>query len=299
MNHECAIVCDLIPLYVENLTSAETSCFVKNHIESCSGCRQALESFSQPELRMPRTPLHGLRGAVRRKNIRLISLTVLLAAVVALSLFAFVTAPSYFAYDAGTVSVSQLEDGSVEVFFDEKVAHYQVKKIENTYDDEVTYYISSWNTLMEDRKAARSDSGFTLSAESLRGKSTFIFYEQHNGEPDVLLYVRNAPVPDSEVITLPRLTLAYYLYIAAAGGAVFLILWLCIRKRPAARKVCARLTAVPVCYILGHLLVKGFKTVTYSLQRDLSLILLAAVLLYTVFLCMHSLLESKRDAEQA
>lgn len=38
MKNECNFVRDVLPLYLENMVSEETSSFVKEHLESCPTC---------------------------------------------------------------------------------------------------------------------------------------------------------------------------------------------------------------------------------------------------------------------
>ena len=46
MKNECKIVEDLLPLYVEKMVSAQTSDFIKEHLEKCPMCRSELEGLS-------------------------------------------------------------------------------------------------------------------------------------------------------------------------------------------------------------------------------------------------------------
>ncbi len=39
-NNECKIVQDLLPNYIENLTSNETSEFIKGHLDNCKECNE-------------------------------------------------------------------------------------------------------------------------------------------------------------------------------------------------------------------------------------------------------------------
>ena len=45
MKNECNIIRDILPLYVENMVSDETSAFVKEHIEKCPECATELENM--------------------------------------------------------------------------------------------------------------------------------------------------------------------------------------------------------------------------------------------------------------
>lgn len=48
MKNECSIIRDILPLYVENMVSEDTSEFVKEHLESCPTCRAELEKLREP-----------------------------------------------------------------------------------------------------------------------------------------------------------------------------------------------------------------------------------------------------------
>lgn len=45
MKQECSIVQDLLPLYVENMVSADTAAFIRAHIETCPDCAAALAAM--------------------------------------------------------------------------------------------------------------------------------------------------------------------------------------------------------------------------------------------------------------
>ena len=49
MKTECSIVRDLLPLYVENMVSAETAQYVSDHLKECSECQSELESLQGGE----------------------------------------------------------------------------------------------------------------------------------------------------------------------------------------------------------------------------------------------------------
>ena len=48
-NIECAIVKDLLDVYIEHLTYEETNDFIEEHIKKCTECREALKNFHQEE----------------------------------------------------------------------------------------------------------------------------------------------------------------------------------------------------------------------------------------------------------
>lgn len=42
---DCPLICDLLPNYIENLTSLETNLFIEDHLSNCSSCAQELEDL--------------------------------------------------------------------------------------------------------------------------------------------------------------------------------------------------------------------------------------------------------------
>ena len=49
MKTECSIVRDLLPLYVEDMVSAETAQYVSEHLKACAECQAEFELFKQGE----------------------------------------------------------------------------------------------------------------------------------------------------------------------------------------------------------------------------------------------------------
>ncbi len=46
-NKECNYVQDLLPNYIENLTTSDTNCLLEEHLRSCKGCSKALNSMKR------------------------------------------------------------------------------------------------------------------------------------------------------------------------------------------------------------------------------------------------------------
>ena len=47
----CKIVQDLLPNYIENLTSKETNIFIEGHLNTCSNCKNILENMKNDYIR--------------------------------------------------------------------------------------------------------------------------------------------------------------------------------------------------------------------------------------------------------
>lgn len=57
MKKECSIVCDVLPLYLENMVSEGTKVFVEEHLENCSDCAAEFDRLkSGVQIDMTETP---------------------------------------------------------------------------------------------------------------------------------------------------------------------------------------------------------------------------------------------------
>ena len=45
--NDCKIVQDLLPNYIENLTSEETNNYIKEHLEKCEECKKIYENMKK------------------------------------------------------------------------------------------------------------------------------------------------------------------------------------------------------------------------------------------------------------
>ena len=54
-NLPCEVVRDLLPSYVDGLTSETTGALVEAHVAGCGACRAALQAMRTPEAEIPRS----------------------------------------------------------------------------------------------------------------------------------------------------------------------------------------------------------------------------------------------------
>ena len=166
--------------------------------------------------------------------------------------------------------------------------------------DEAKDAPSATNTAERMQREADTLQGVLAKTESARTLFTLdtancaaVYYSPNNGQDDVLLCGSR----DGGIISLPRLALGYYVLLSLALLIPLSIaFFLCRRKK--AGKALGHLALIPACYLTGHLLVKGFATTSYQMQRDFSLIVLTAALLYAAALLAGTLLRQRRDAAE-
>ena len=329
MDKTCSIVQDLLPLYEENMLREETKKFVDGHLAQCAACRAELDALKADVKPAPVSaqPLRDLKRQLRRKKLTAVLLAVTLALTLATAGFAYLTAPQYLPYDETewmiTRSPRALADGSImsdgltdlsgiESISVNLLTPVSGTKVTSTQDPDsgkTVYFITAWRTPLDtwcgtfdvsdtgdhaqrEANALLNALGETESARTLftldAANCAAVYYSQNNGQDDVLL----CGSADGGVISLPRLTLGYYVLLSftllITLGIVFS---LCRRKKIG--KMLGYLALIPACYLLGHLLVKGFATTSYQMQRDFSLIVLTAALLYAAALLGRRFLYQK------
>ena len=338
MNKDCSIVQDLLPLYAEDMLREETKEYVEGHLAQCEACRTELTALKTEDVTpasVSAQPLRDLKKQLQRKRFTAVLLAVALALTLATAGFAYLTAPQYLPYDETewmiTRSPRALADGSImadgltdlsgiesiSVNLLTPVSGTEVTSTQDPGSGRTVYFITAWRTPLDTWRGAFDESGaghtveqVQREADALQGvlakvesartlftldatNCTAVCYSPNNGQDDVLL----CGSMNGGVISLPRLALGYYVLLSLAllitlGIAFFL----CRRKKIG--KALGHLALIPACYLTGHLLVKGFVTTSYQMQRDFSLIVLTAALLYAAALLAGTLLRQRRDTAE-
>ena len=329
MNKDCSIVQDLLPLYAEDMLHEGTKEYVDGHLARCEACRAELAALKAdvPSAPVNAQPLRSLKKQLRRKKFTAVLLAVALALTLATAGFAYLTAPQYLAYSEtewtvaradGAVTAEGLADlsgvESISVNLLTPVSGTEVTSTQEPDSGKTVYFITAWRTPLDtwcgtfdvsdtgdhaqrEANALLDALGETESARTLftldATNCTAIYYSPNNGQDDVLLCGSR----DGGIISLPRLALGYYALLSLTLLIPLSIaFFLCRRKK--AGKALGHLALIPACYLTGHLLVKGFVTTSYQMQRDFSLIVLTGALLYAAALLAGTLLRQRRDAAE-
>lgn len=336
MNKDCSIVQDLLPLYAEDMLREGTKEYVDGHLAQCEACRAELAALKAdvPSAPVNAQPLRSLKKQLRRKKFTAVLLAVTLALTLAAAEFAYLTAPQYLPYSEtewtvaradGAVTAEGLADlsgvESISVNLLTPVSGTEVTSTQEPDSGKTVYFITAWRTPLDTWRGAFDEAKDAPSAtntaermqreadtlqgalgkvESARTLFTLdtencaaVYYSPNNGQDDVLLCGSR----DGGIISMPRLALGYYVLLSLALLIPLSIaFFLCRRKK--AGKALGHLALIPACYLTGHLLVKGFVTTSYQMQRDFSLIILAAALLYAAALLAGTLLRQRRDTAE-
>lgn len=336
MNKDCSIVQDLLPLYAEDMLREGTKEYVDGHLAQCEACRAELAALKAdvPSAPVNAQPLRALKKQLQRKKLTAVLLAVTLALTLAAAGFAYLTAPQYLPYSEtewtvaradGAVTAEGLADlsgvESISVNLLTPVSGTEVTSTQEPDSGKTVYFITAWRTPLDTWRGAFDKTGDAPNAHSANDRTqreadalqgalgkvesartlftldtancAAVYYSPNNGQDDVLLCGSR----DGGIISLPRLALGYYVLLSLALLIPLSIaFFLCRRKK--AGKALGHLALIPACYLVGHLLVKGFVTTSYQMQRDFSLIVLTGALLYAAILLAGDLLRQRRAAAE-
>ena len=336
MNKDCSIVQDLLPLYAEDMLREGTKEYVDGHLAQCEACRAELAALKAdvPSAPVNAQPLRSLKKQLRRKKFTAVLLAVTLALTLATAGFAYLTAPQYLPYSEtewtvaradGAVTAEGLADlsgvESISVNLLTPVSGTEVTSTQEPDSGKTVYFITAWRTPLDTWRGAFDKTGDAPNAHSANDRTqreadalqgalgkvesartlftldtencAAVYYSPNNGQDDVLLCGSR----DGGIISMPRLALGYYVLLSLALLIPLSIaFFLCRRKK--AGKALGHLALIPACYLTGHLLVKGFVTTSYQMQRDFSLIVLTGALLYAAILLAGDLLRQRRAAAE-
>lgn len=336
MDKTCSIVQDLLPLYEEDMLREETKEFVDGHLAQCAACRAELDALKADVKPVPVSaqPLRDLKRQLRRKKLTAVLLAVTLALTLAAAGFAYLTAPQYLPYSEtewtvaradGAVTAEGLADlsgvESISVNLLTPVSGAKVTSTQEPDSGKTVYFITAWRTPLDTWRGAFDKTGDAPNAHSANDRTqreadalqgalgkvesartlftldtancAAVYYSPNNGQDDVLLCGSR----DGGIISMPRLALGYYVLLSLALLIPLSIAFFLYRRKKAG-KALGHLALIPACYLVGHLLVKGFVTTSYQMQRDFSLIILAAALLYAAALLAGTLLRQRRDTAE-
>lgn len=301
MRNECNIVRDILPLYIENIASADTASFVEDHLRKCPECHAEYVNMKKP-IEIPAikdvpkndiSPLKNMKKLLLIQKIQTIVFIAILLAVILIAAYAVLDAPIYLPYTEDLLSISENLDGSITVLFSENVT--DSKCLETKGDGAIYYSIEAWYSPWDMLTGSRKVQAETIVPPS--GTPFSVFYLQNNGNEDVCLF-RSSPIINGGRISLPHLTLLYYLILAAIAVVILSVLYLLNRKKATARIWIMRFWPLPVSYILSHLIVCGFSTITYSIQHDFTAILFLALLIYFAFLCVSEISRTAKEIKK-
>ena len=298
MSNQCNLIKDILPLYVEDMVSADTQEFVNAHLEQCAECRAELDRMrgstkSVPNIDTDIAPLKRIKKDLFIRRLQTIFFTAIVACAVVMIAFGVLTSPAFFPYSDDLLNVVDNHSGEIIVTFDDRVTGYTCTKEFYEETGSEVYRLNAWTTTWDLYFSNRGNQNVVIPSN---GESNIqIFFTQNNGSEDVLIYGENNNLPQA-VITLPRQILLPYFLLAALALIVLACLRLILRNKNALVVWIDRIILFPISYMAAQLCTKGISFIAYSSQRDFCLIVLVAILFYFALLTGKSLYQKKKTS---
>jgi hypothetical protein len=149
------------------------------------------------------------------------------------------------------------------------------------------YHITTWNSIWN-RNIKKSNTNNTILNPN--GENVVSVYYYHGDESgDILIYGKDIN-SNGGIITLPRLFLSYYTLIAIIFAITCGVIMLILYRNKKVLNFTMKVFFLPISYLLGHLIIKGFTTSSYTAIRDVYAILLVMIPLYISFLMAVNLI---------
>ena len=143
--NDCKIVQDLLPNYIEKLTSKETNAYIEEHINGCKECQKILDAM-QKDIQLQEKKLEKKKVKyIKKYNHKLRILKTILLSIILIFIVLFVAFPG-----RNTVIIESLED-KFEVY-EQQANNVYIKALEyddsnlqltyeNYYKDNMTKYV--------------------------------------------------------------------------------------------------------------------------------------------------------------
>lgn len=304
MKNECSIVCDLLPLYAEDMVSEDTAEFVKEHLGNCPTCRAELEKLRKPVQPVAAQhvpdidaePLKRLKKALLMEKVQAILCTAAVLLALMLSGLSFLTAPEYFAYSQELVTVTEGANGEATISFSSEITDYKLQRIADPADKQTVYQLEVWTCAWDRMFSKPGAQDVTVKPEN--GHELLIYFTQfiNQSSSNSAVCIYGEIEPDSGGwMALPGLSMGYWLAINIVLLVILGVIWLNLRKKEKPRRLVERLILIPIAYMLGHLCVLGFHTLSYSEWRDAQMILAIGILFYCAMLLALSIFYSRKE----
>lgn len=187
---------------------------------------------------------------------------------------------------------SEIGNGLVIAQFEDTVYGYNIDRYPTDDNTGYVYHITTWNSVWN-RNIKKSNTNNTILNPN--GENVFsVYYYQTDGSEDILMYGKDIN-PNGGIITLPRLFLSYYALIAIVFAATCGLIMLILYRNKKVLNFTMKVFFLPVSYLLGHLIIKGFTTSSYTATRDFYAILLVMIPLYIAFLMAVNLIRQNKN----
>lgn len=294
MKLPCCIVQDLLPIYMEKMTSVPSDELIEEHLADCGKCAAALERMKAEENSGNRVPgkstsLERVRNDIKKRKRRFSILISLIVFLAAFTVFSYLTRPIYISYQDSGAAVAETGAQELYVRFSDQVTSC---KVSTFYEDgRILREVEAWTSVW-DRILGNTTPYALLSSDGKKTDTVYYCDETKEQDNMVVLYGTTADT-NAAITALPRLFLGYYFVAAGMAAALAGLIWFLLRKKKKASTICRCLFFIPASYLLGNLLLST-SFVSYSAPRDFLMNLIASAAIFGICILSSALIKQHK-----
>ncbi len=309
MKLPCAVTRDLLPLYAEKMVEPETEDLIGQHLAECPVCRKKLSELNTDTGTPVETvkPLRALKKQIRKRRWYAAVLAALCVFVAVCTFFYHESKMQLVPWEEGLIEVKGIESRPRAEMYREVIYEEDTSaESRNAAVDVLILRTSSRINGIHETTFLDEDGTATTMLQGWTSHRRGITKEYNEMTicpvPDCLIYedgnqqqiIWGEPL-NGGLETLPRLALGYYMIMAVFAALVSGIIWFFLRNSRKSR-IIRQIFFAPLSYLAAHLLIKGFRTETFFMERDFLFILLLAAALYALLsLAWQVLLQQKKE----
>lgn len=291
MNVPCEIIQDLLPLYVEEMTSDASSKLVEEHLRHCSSCSAALRAMKK-QISVPQCnlrPLARIRQDINKKRGLTVAFVASILAIVLLSVFSFLSSPEYFSNQENLYNIVEYENSDTILIFDDRVTGYRATRYTDV-DGNACIDIMAWSTIL-DRFLNAGSQCYRIPADA-----DIVFLCSTNPNYDNKIIWSNVKINFDGAYSPASFSLGYLAIISAALVVIFGIFIAVFRKRSGITEALLKICGIPMSYLCGYICIKGLATTSFLPTRDFVWIIIVMVFWYIAFLSGYRMVSSYRES---
>jgi hypothetical protein len=167
----CAIIKDVLPLYIDGVVSDETNALIEEHLSQCDNCKKELELLKQPTI-IPDNinakldeakPLHVFKKRMERKKRLTVAvlLAMFLITTVAVSAPTIIKRGNPIPYISSAIKINNdtpfalvnVKHGNYNIYLTKKSnCEEMIKHIENTWDMQLVEQVNGYYLFSNDEQ---------------------------------------------------------------------------------------------------------------------------------------------------
>ena len=286
MKLSCDIIRDLLPLYAEELASADSQEAVREHLDGCEDCRRAYEKMKESPVIIREDPgLNTVRRGLWRRRLLTALCAVLIVCMAGCWFLSWLTAPIYLDENVIT-DVRNNHDGTVTIYMDAAAVGRQTFQFEidpTEVGETFVIWTSRW---LEYNWSEPIPRPFAIT-RTVMHNGIYLFTGKE-GEMNYLIYDNPRESIGGGSMYLPRLYLGFYFRMAMGIGAVLLGLAFALRKRRAG-KTLAAVGSLALCYGICQGIVCEFTFASYFAEQELMWAVAMGGCLWGALMCIWAM----------